>query len=83
MAAYDPDHGRPGKNITTTGSGTLVRSSLRDGLLDELVPLVHPLVVGRGKKLFDGDEQIPLTLAHSRTFGTGVLALTYTPAARS
>jgi len=74
---------QPGKNINITGSGTLVRSLLRDGLLDELFLLVHPLVVGPGKKLFEGDEQIPLTLAHSQTFSTGVLALTYTPAARS
>ena len=74
---------QPGKNINITGSGTLVRALLRDGLLDELVLLVHPLVVGTGKKLFDGDEQIPLTLTDSKTFGTGVLALTYTPAARA
>src|ERR687898_3403534 len=52
---------QPGKNIGITGSATLVRSLLRDGLLDELRLLVHPIVVGRGKRLFpDGVDQTPL-----------------------
>jgi dihydrofolate reductase len=72
---------QPGKNIGITGSATLVRSLLRDGLLDELRLLVHPVVVGGGKRLFEGmGEQVALTLVESRTFSTGVLALTYTPA---
>ena len=45
---------QPGKNIGITGSATLVRSLLRDNLLDELRLLVHPVVVGSGKRLFDG-----------------------------
>jgi len=68
---------QPGKDISIIGSGTLVRTLLRDGLLDELRLLVHPIVVGHGKRLFDGGDQIPLTLADSTTFSTGVLALTY------
>jgi dihydrofolate reductase len=72
---------QPGKNIAITGSVTLVRSLLRDGLLDELRLLVHPIVVGRGTRLFDDEfDRTPLTLIDSRTFGTGVLSLTYTPA---
>ncbi len=75
--------GQPGKNIGITGSGTLVRSLLRDGLLDELHLLVHPIVVGSGKRLFeDGGAQVPLKLVDSRTFSTGVLSVTYEPAAR-
>jgi dihydrofolate reductase len=71
----------PGKNIGITGSVTLVRSLLRDGVLDELQLLVHPIVVGSGKRLFeDGGEQLPLTLVDSKTFSTGVVALTYRPA---
>ncbi len=68
---------QPGKDISITGSGTLVRTLLRDGLLDELRLLVHPIVVGHGKRLFEEGDQIPLTLVDSKTFGTGVLALTY------
>ena len=72
---------QPGKNIAITGSGTLVRSLLRDGILDELRLLVHPIVVGSGKRLFvDGGDQTPLQLVDSKTFSTGVLYLTYQPA---
>jgi dihydrofolate reductase len=73
--------GRPGKNIQIYGSPTLVRSLLRDGLLDELDLLVHPIVVGGGKRLFEnGGYGTALSLADSRTLGTGVVALTYVPA---
>ncbi len=72
---------QPGKEIGITGSATLVRSLLRMNLLDELRLLVHPIVVGTGKRLFpDGSEQTPLKLADSRTFSTGVVYLTYVPA---
>jgi dihydrofolate reductase len=72
---------QPGKDIAITGSATLVRSLLRDGLLDELRLLVHPIVVGRGKRLFeDGGDQQPLQLVDAQTFSTGVLYLTYQPA---
>jgi dihydrofolate reductase len=73
---------QPGKNIGITGSGTLVASLLRAGLLDELNLLVHPIVVGKGKRLFASGEDQPrgLRLADAQTFSTGVLNLTYTPA---
>ena len=73
---------QPGKNISVVGSATLVRSLLREDLLDELRLLVHPIVVGRGKRLFeDGGGQKALRLVESKTFSTGVLSLTYQPAA--
>ena len=69
-----------GKDITIIGSATLVRSLLRVGLLDELRLMVHPLVLGRGKHLFEGaGEQEVLELVSSETFGTGVVFLTYRP----
>lgn len=72
-----------GKNIAVSGSGTLVRSLLRHDLLDELNLLVPPIVVGCGKRLFEGNEnQRPLSLMDSRTFSTGVLSLTYARAGR-
>jgi dihydrofolate reductase len=71
---------QPGKNITVTGSITLVRSLLRDGLLDELALMVCPIVVGHGQRLFDDwSDQLQLDLQDAKTFGTGVLSLTYTP----
>jgi dihydrofolate reductase len=71
---------QPGKDITILGSGVLVRSLLRNGLLDELKLMVHPIVLGGGKRLFEeGDDQKALELVDSKTFGTGVLYLTYRP----
>jgi len=71
----------PGKDIAVTGSSTLVRSLLRDGVLDELRLLVHPIVVGQGARLFpDGTSRHPLRLVDATTFTTGVLYLTYRPA---
>ena len=69
---------QPGKDITILGSGGLVRSLLRDGLLDELRLMVHPVVMGCGKRLFEeGGDQKTLELVDSKTFGTGILYLTY------
>jgi dihydrofolate reductase len=71
---------RPGKDISIAGSPTLVRSLLAEDLLDELNLMVHPVVVGRGKRLFEeGSEQKELELVNSKTFGTGVVYLTYRP----
>jgi len=47
-------------------------------VLDELRLLMHPIVVGHGGRLFpDGQPQMPLELMDSKTFGTGVVYLTY------
>ncbi len=71
---------QPGKNINISGSITLIRSLLSDGLLDELRLQLFPVVVGGGMRLFgDSGQQISLKLADSRTFGTGVVNLIYTP----
>jgi len=72
---------QPGKDISISGSPTLVRSLLQDDLLDELRLMVHPIVVGSGKRLFEeGGDQKALQLVDSKTFSTGVLYLTYQPA---
>src|SRR5215212_1455529 len=71
---------QPGKDITIIGSAALVRSLLEAGLLDELRLMVHPVVLGGGKRLFeDGGEQESLELVSSETFGTGVVSLAYRP----
>jgi dihydrofolate reductase len=72
---------QPGKDIGIVGSATLVRSLLRDGLLDELTLMVPPIILGRGKRLFEeAGDQKALELVDSKTFATGVLYLTYRPA---
>jgi dihydrofolate reductase len=71
---------RPGKDITIIGSGALVRSLLGEGLLDELRLMVHPVVLGGGKRLFeDGEDRKGLELVDLRTFATGVVYLAYRP----
>jgi dihydrofolate reductase len=70
-----------GKDIVISGSGALVRSLLEYGLLDELKLMIHPIVVGSGKRLFeDGEKQTALELVESKTFSTGVVYVTYKPA---
>jgi dihydrofolate reductase len=70
----------PGRDILVIGSPTLVRSLLRDGLLDELALIVHPIVAGGGTRLFeDLSFGTALRLVDSRTFETGVVSLTFEP----
>ncbi|MDZ5622539.1 dihydrofolate reductase family protein [Nocardioides bizhenqiangii] len=66
--------------LGTTGSATLVRWMLEQGLVDELHLLVHPVVVGKGKKLFEDGAKVPLQLKSSTQFDSGVLHLVYVPA---
>jgi len=71
----------PGSDIVILGSGMLVRSLLQEQLIDSLQILVHPLVLGRGQKLFVNEgERVPLTLVDSKTLRTGIVSLTYAPA---
>jgi dihydrofolate reductase len=67
------------RQLGVTGSATLVRWLLQERLIDELHLLVHPVVVGAGKRLFEPGEKIPLRLIGSTTFSTGVLHLVYGP----
>src|SRR5579884_3268981 len=70
-----------GKNININGSATLIRSLLRDGLIDELRLTVFPLVVGAGARLFNGSsDQMGLELVESKAFSSGVVNLVYRPA---
>ena len=72
-----------GQDITMSGSATLMRWLLGEGLVDELALLVHPIVVGTGAKLFpDGTQMQTLELAESSTLPTGVLHLVYRPKER-
>jgi len=70
-----------GENLVVFGSGVLVRSLLPHDLVDELVVLIHPLVLGSGRRLFPDNRSSPsaFELADSATTGTGVLMATYRP----
>jgi dihydrofolate reductase len=69
-----------GKDIMVNGSGALVRSLMRDHLLDELRLFMHPVVVGSGRRLFDDEgDPVKLALVDSHAYATGVISLTYMP----
>jgi dihydrofolate reductase len=67
--------------IGISGSATLVRWLLAHDLLDALNLLVHPIAVGHGQRLFEDTPTHRLRLVRQRAFPTGVLDLTYAPAA--
>src|SRR6266508_2707761 len=72
---------QPGRNIQVPGSPRLVWSLLREGLLDELALMIHPIVLGSGQRLFDEPtDQVRLKLLDSRTLSTGVVSVVYQPA---
>src|SRR3954452_12394409 len=67
--------------IYVSGSGTLVRGLLGDGLLDELHLFVYPVALGSGEKLFlDSGDQTKLALNGSDAYANGVIHLNYGPA---
>jgi dihydrofolate reductase len=69
-------------DLYVSGSITLVRAMLADGLVDELHLFVYPLALGSGLRLFpEGDAQLKLALADSETYDNGVVHLAYRPAA--
>ncbi|MDP9273545.1 MAG: dihydrofolate reductase family protein [Chloroflexota bacterium] len=69
---------RSGKDIQVIGSGELVQTLIRHDLIDEYRLMIHPILLGSGKRLFrEGSSPTRLRLVDSKTSGTGVLILTY------
>src|SRR5947199_4444851 len=68
----------PGKDLVVLGSGELIQSLMQRNLVDEYVLLIHPLVLGSGRRLFpDGGAFAALQLVDTRTTSTGILIATY------
>jgi dihydrofolate reductase len=85
LGAYDAEALRSlkdsaGGNIYVSGSGTLVRALLADGLVDGLHLFVFPLALGEGRRLFGEGTTARFTLAETEAYDSGVLHLTYRPA---
>ena len=86
VGGYDPDRLRSLKaeqsgDLYVSGSATLVRAMLVDGLVDELHLYVYPLAVGTGLRLFpDGAPRTPLRLLRQDALSNGVAHLVYGPA---
>jgi dihydrofolate reductase len=73
----------PGKDLTVLGSGELVQALRRHDLVDQYVLLLHPLVLGTGRRMFpDGGPYAELRLVDAVPTTTGVIIATYRPAGR-
>jgi dihydrofolate reductase len=72
----------PGPGMAILGSGSIVSQLTQAGLIDELQIVVNPIVLGKGRTLFEGvEEKIGLQLMKSRAFDNGNVVLYYQPMA--
>jgi dihydrofolate reductase len=71
-----------GKDLTILGSGSLVPQLAQEGLIDEFQVVLVPVVLGKGRTMFDGiQEKLTLRLTKMRAFPKGNVLLRYEPAA--
>jgi dihydrofolate reductase len=71
---------QPGQDILVFGSGQLLHTLIQHDLVDEYRLMVHPIIVGSGKRLFpEGAAQTVLQLVETKPFSSGVVVLTYQP----
>ncbi len=69
---------QPGKDLLIFGSGDLLNALMQHDLIDEYRLMIFPVVVGSGKRLFgEGIDQTALKLVDAKSFGSGVVVLTY------
>jgi dihydrofolate reductase len=66
--------------LAIMGSGELIGSLMAADLIDEYLLMIHPLVLGTGRRLFPEGRHVPLRLTDSVTTATGVVIATYEPA---
>jgi dihydrofolate reductase len=66
--------------LAIMGSGVLIGSLMAVNLIDEYLLMIHPLVLGNGRRLFPRGVHVSLRLIDSVTTATGVLIATYEPA---
>jgi dihydrofolate reductase len=72
---------QPGKDIVVLGSGDLLQTLMRSGLVDHFLLSIHPLVLGRGRRLFEDDAaRRAFRLVRSVPTTTGVVIAGYEPA---
>jgi dihydrofolate reductase len=70
----------PGKDFLVMGSGELVQTLMKHNLVDEYVLLIHPLILGSGRRLFrDNGTFAALQLLDTKTTTKGVVIATYQP----
>nr|MBA2600804.1 dihydrofolate reductase [Actinomycetota bacterium] len=75
---------QPGKNLDVIGSGGFAQTLMHLDLVDEYQLMIHPIVLGSGKRLFDGGLPIrTLELVDTKTTSTGVVILIYRAAEKA
>jgi dihydrofolate reductase len=83
VAAVGELKAKPGGELQVHGSGNLVRSLLENDLVDEIILLTYPVVVGQGTRLFpDAGPDTALALVESRVTSSGVTIQVYRPTGR-
>jgi dihydrofolate reductase len=71
---------QPGKDIVVMGSSELAQSLMLEDLVDEYRLMVHPVVLGTGKRLFGRGPMRELRLVEGTATTSGLVTLTYRPA---
>ncbi len=72
----------PGKGMAILGSGSIVSQLAPEGLIDEYQIVMNPVVLGKGRTMFDGiKEKLNLKLTKTRAFGNGKVFMCYEPMA--
>ena len=72
---------QPGKDLLLAGSGQLFNALMRENLIDVYRFMLHPVVLGKGKKLFaEGAARRELKATDVKTFKKGIVVLEYEPA---
>jgi dihydrofolate reductase len=75
---------KPGKDLHIMGSGALIQSLMGKGVIDEYMLMIHPLVLGSGRRLFaEGSPPTTLRLVDTKTTTTGVVIATHRPLEQS
>jgi dihydrofolate reductase len=73
---------QPGQDLLVYGGGEFVATLIDHDLIDEYRLMVHPMVLGKGRRLFPDGLEKTLRLVHSQTTSTGVACLTFEPAGK-
>src|SRR6266581_1707705 len=71
---------KPGRDLLLAGSGQLFNALMKENLIDLYRFMVHPVVLGKGMRLFPEGDRRALELTQTKRFGKGIVILEYVPA---
>jgi dihydrofolate reductase len=74
---------KPGQDLLLSGSAQLLNGLMQENLIDLYRLMVHPIVLGTGKRLFAEGDKRALKLTGTQTFASGIVVVEYEPAAGS